>query len=148
MDNAITLLMKRLIKDDYLDCLAGTITFSDDGCKLEERGGVYGIAVELADDEKKYFFEKHNRNSSLSFNEWKPIDGNIYPLYWGKDSNLGFRLYDHMKSRKSTATLQLNSRKYLNSRKVIYGAILCKNIANNEKLLRENYPDIFKNRKL
>ena len=120
MDNAITLLMKRLIKDDYLDCLAGTITFSDDGCKLEERGGVYGIAVELADDEKKDFFEKHNRNSSLSFNEWKPIDGNIYPLYWGKDSNLGFRLYDHMKSRKSTATLQLNSRKYLNSRKVIY----------------------------
>ena len=82
MDNAITLLMKRLIKDDYLDCLAGTITFSDDGCKLEERGGVYGIAVELADDEKKDFFEKHNRNSSLSFKEWKPIDG-IFIRYIG-----------------------------------------------------------------
>lgn len=113
MDNVITLLMKKRIKDDYLDCLAGTITFSDDRCKLEERGGVYGIAIELTDDEKKDFFENNNQKSSLSFDKWKPIAKNFYPLYWGKDSNLGFRLYGHTKSRKSTATLQLNSRECL-----------------------------------
>ena len=93
-----------------------------------------------------------DEKKDLKFKEWKPLDDKgsekYYPLYWGKDINLGFRLFEHMKSSKSTESVQLDQRTDLIGRDIIYGAVFCSKNAENEKLLRQRYPDIFKTKKL
>ena len=95
----------------------------------------------------KYFFQKYNEKDIITFEEWKSIGDYYYPLYWGKDSNLGFRLFSHIHTRDSLGTLQLDSRQYLNQYfdkgKIIYGAVLCNKISCCETELRNTFPDIF-----
>jgi hypothetical protein len=147
MSNPVVEFIKETLKDSIVDCLSGTFTFKDNKCTLEERGGVYGIAIKLSTEKAKDFFDEHNEKKSLKFKDWKSIGNNYYPLYWGKDSNLGFRLFDHTKSRDSTATAQLDSRHYLKSYTVIYGAMFCKDPKTSEKRLRTSKQDIFKTHK-
>lgn len=143
MSNQIVEFMKKNINNEVVDSLSGTLTFENDKCILEPRGGVYGIAIKLSTEEVEDFFNKYNEKKSVTFESWKSIGDNFYPLYWGKDSNLGFRLFDHTKCRDTTATIQLNKRDYLKDYTVIYGAIFCKNPSASENSLRTSNPDIF-----
>jgi hypothetical protein len=82
-------------------------------CKLAEpRGGVYGVAICLkTQEEKEDFFNKlktsERKCTDVSLDEWKSIGENYYPLYWGKDSNLGFRLFEHTKGKSSSVSIRL-----------------------------------------
>lgn len=151
MSNKVVEFMKTTLKKDLTDCLEGELHFNEKGCTLDARGGVYGIAIQLDEKERVDFFNKYNEKTTgknkVELSDWKSIGDGFYPLYWEKDSNLGFRLFDHTKSRKSTETLQLDIRNYLKEHKIIYGAILCKCPSKSENLLRTTIPDIFVNHK-
>ena len=61
-------------------------------------GAVYGFAVHLSQPDLKALFDeartrKLSRVSRLK--SIRPIEGTLYPLYWGKDKHLGARPYQH-----------------------------------------------------
>ena len=150
MPNAVVLAIKRTIGKCNKNYLEGKIDWKKGIPQLEERGGVYGIAIKLTRKEAKNFFTDFcdKRKKILQFSDGRTIGNNYYALYWGKDINLGFRLFEHMKSSKSTWTIQLDKKTYLIGKDLIYGAVLCSNPKDNEKLLREKYPDIYKTERL
>lgn len=116
----------------------------------DERGSVYGIAVELNEEEKLILFKEINKSQHKGkffpklVIEWKTIGDNYYPLYWGKDINMGVRLHAHTKEMKSTGTLQLNNLNLLKGKNVIYGAIPCLEYDSIEKNLHNKFPDVLK----
>ena len=130
--------------------LEGTVDNSGTtACALsDERGGVYGFAIELTKTQKKKFFKdivKAGFNRRIqNLDNWTPITDNYYPLYWGKDVNLGFRLYEHTKASQTCASIAL-CRSEFAGYKIIYGAVLCKNRDVYENILHYDYPDLLKN---
>lgn len=154
MSNAVVNTIIKVVDADIKRYMEGKVQWGDDKKpKLQERGGVYGIAVKLDDNEVKgFFYEQKDKKKNLELEDWKPLEWKgsekYYPLYWGKDINLGFRLFEHMKSSKTIASIQLDSKIDLCGRDVIYGAVFCNNNAKNERRLHEEYPDIYKTNKL
>lgn len=150
MMNEITSTMILVANSNYIICTSeklqnpGTIN-----CKLaKDRGGVYGFAIRLENEEKKIEFFNQIINSRkhnvFEVGEWKSIGNNYYPLYWGKDSNLGFRLFEHMKKSKSSASIDLSDKIFL-GQDIIYGAILCKDNKIVEKNLHKDFKDLLRN---
>lgn len=146
--NKVIEVLEKEIGTDVLSFISGNVEHPGiDSCKLSDRrGSVYGFAIKLSsDDEIKAIFENQDKN--LDFSSWKSLGDDYYPLYWGKDINMGARLYSHTKQSKSTRTIQLNKRAFLKDREIIYGAIPCSDSAEIEKRLHEKYPDILKTKK-
>lgn len=106
------------------------------------RGGVYGFFIEFKNEkELKSFKKKVGKKKYIKENvlgEWRPAIGKYYPLYWGKDINLGARLKAHTKSFKSTYTIQMNRRTELKDHKIIFGAMLCNDYDKIEKIFTTN----------
>lgn len=122
---------------------AGTTEATISDC----RGGVYGFFIEFKNEEELKSFNDEVREKKYIkkvLGDWKPAIGNYYPLYWGKDINLGARLKAHTKSFKSTYTIQMSNRKELINHKIIFGAMLCNDYDEIEKNLHDKYPDIYK----
>ena len=141
--NIVVETILKVVKNDAHNYLYGEIeNCGKDTCKIYERGGVYGIAVKLSKEEKRQFFEIANQYNDKTVDEWLSLGDDFYPLYWGKDINLGFRLYEHTKNTATANTVQLNKRDYLVGKTVIYGAVFCKNRKINENKLRKLFPDI------
>ena len=147
MANVVVEVIKEVVGVDVKNHLEGKIEWKDGCPKLQERGGVYGFAIELTSEEKEKFFNIiDNKNKKPSLRQWKSLkDTDFYPLYWGKDENLGHRLFEHTKSSKTVGTIQLDSMIDLFKNKtIIYGAVFCSNKEENEKKLIKNYPCILK----
>ena len=87
MSNAVIRTIKRTIGKCSKNYLEGKITWASAKPYLEERGGVYGIAIKLDKSEVESFFGDYcdDRKKDLKFKDWKTIGNNYYPLYWGKD---------------------------------------------------------------
>lgn len=114
-------------------------------------GSVYGIFIQLKNDEYETFTNQIKDKDYINKDNlphWKPIKDDYYPLYWGASQELGYRLFEHTKSRKSTYTLQMDAREELRGRKLIYGTILCDKYVHAENELHKKYPDIYNNKKL
>lgn len=144
LNKVVEILLKE-VGTDHLQFISGEISNpGEKGCGLtDERGSVYGIAVELLPKDKEDFL-KNNNDKNVSKEKWISIGDNYYPLYWGKDINMGARLHSHTKTSESTGTIYLNQRSGLIKKNVIYGAVPCSNYADVEKRLHEKYPDIYK----
>ena len=148
--NAVISIIEKIVGTDKIEYISGEIqNCGTKHCKLSEiRGAVYGIAIKLERSQKSSFFcdiEEDLRNNTKE-QEWISIGDDYYPLYWGKDKNMGLRLHAHTKTMKSTGTLQLNSNtmSFLKDKEIIYGAIPCMNYEKNEEKLHKRYPDILK----
>ena len=144
--NSIITVLKETINADRFEYISGEIlNCGTSECKLsEERGSVYGIAIELPEDKKQSFFDNlANKKKGVKVEDWKSIGDNYYPLYWGIDINMGARLSAHVKDYIGTGALQLNNSS-IGNLKIIYGAVPCLNRAKHEKTLRDKYPDILK----
>lgn len=151
--NVVVDILEKIIGTDRVEFISGEILdVSTKDCKLSEyRGSVYGIAIEIKSDKdrKKIFnsIEQSQRRLTKE-NDWKEIANGYYPLYWGKDINMGIRLHSHTKSMNSTGTLQLNNApKALKDHQIIYGAITCINYEKHEKELHDRYKDLMKTTK-
>lgn len=149
-ENIIVKKLKDVIcENDKIYFLSGVIEqIGNEDCRLSDsRGSVYGVAIKLKDEsDKKQVFKAipEERRNNTKVENWKPIDENYYPLYWGKDINMGIRIHSHTRSMKSTGTLQLNTLQALKGREVIYGVLPCLNCEKHEKQMHEKYPDILK----
>ena len=144
-----------VIGNSRRDFMCGEYTVEQDkvGIKRETRGGVYGIAVKLNEGEDpQEFYDKIFKGGNAydltkKKRKWETIGEGYYPLYWGKDINLGFRLYEHATGAESSASARLAARG-LYGHSVIYGAVFCENKEKCEGDLREKYPDILKSYKI
>lgn len=143
--NAVIKVLDEFIGTDKIEFISGKI--ENVGCNKfqlsEGRGSVYGIVVKInSEEEKKDVFKINEKEVEIL--EWKSIGDKYYPLYWGKDKNMGSRLDVHTKSSDSTWTIQLNKIGELKDKEIIYGAMLCSDSKNVEDELHESYPDILK----
>ena len=138
-------------ENDCRNCMYGSYIIDENSVSMNksDRGGVYGIAIKLDKGESKeelyhLIHQGKGKFNKTTVEQWKSFEGdpNFYPLYWGKDINLGFRLYEHTKESKTAASVQLSTRG-LENRTVIYGAVFCENKEDAEKRLKNEYPDIF-----
>lgn len=146
--NKIIEILEKKVGTNTLAFISGTIENpGTKDCKLsDERGSVYGVAVKLTSENEKKEVFKHCKKE-ISIEEWKSIGDYYYPLYWGRDINMGARLFSHTKSSKSTGTIQLNKHEELKNKDVIYGAMPCSNYKEIESKLHKEYPDIYKTQK-
>lgn len=153
MINIVVYKMIEEAKENYLPWVGEDLNNTGTGnCSLSNnRGGIYGIAILLEnDDRKRDFFDRissERKNCRIKkVEEWKPIGQNYYPLYWGSDCNLGFRLFEHTKNNKTSSSIDLSDLIFRNE-KIIYGAILCKERQRVENLLHKNFTDLLRNKK-
>lgn len=114
-----------------------------------EIGSAYGIAIQIKKAEREKIYnaikeDKHSKVDQIPLDKWKPIRDDWYPLYWGKDKYAGSRINAHARTRKSTGTLQINKREYLDGAKLIYGVVLCDKYSKIEKQLQRQYPCLLK----
>jgi len=147
--NEMIMVLEKHVGTKRLNSISGNINNPGlASCALsDERGSVYGIAVKLKDSEIDDFLSKCDK-CQINVDTWKTIGNSYYPLYWGKDLNLGTRLNAHTKTYKSTGSLQLNKRIFLQNKEIIYGAIQCTNSEEIELQLRSLYPDVLKTKKI
>lgn len=147
--NRIIEILEKEVGTDALPFISGTIDNpGTDECKLSEgRGSVYGIAIKITSKEEKIALFNCKDAEIKGIDDWKSLGDDYYPLYWGKDINMGARLHSHTKASKSTGTCQLNSRKELENKDIIYGAMPCSNYKKIEDRLHKKYPCIYKTRK-
>ena len=115
-------------------------------CKLDKKyGGVYGIAVRLSPSDTSAFVTKNNLNHKniKSISDWKSIGDDFYPLYWGKDSRLGSRIYAHLNKYKGTGAANLCKHKELQGKEVIFGICICNDYEKGEKNLHRAFPALY-----
>lgn len=148
--NPVVEILENIVDTDKIDFIGGDILgVGTDECRLsDERGSVYGIAIQIKDkNDKETVFNavSKSRRKLENADQWKEITNDFYPLYWGKDVNMGSRLFSHTKTMKSTGTLQLNTiSSVLGEHRIIYGAVPCLNRLTNEDKLHERYADLLK----
>lgn len=148
--NPVVEILEKIVGTDKIDFISGDILDVGTGeCKLsDERGSVYGIAIQIKDEndkEKVFDAVSESRRKLENADQWKAITDDFYPLYWGEDINMGSRLFSHTKTMKSTGTLQLNKiSSVLGEHRMIYGAVPCLNRLTNEDKLHERYADLLK----
>ncbi|MGN0744023.1 MAG: hypothetical protein ACI4MZ_01935 [Christensenellales bacterium] len=136
----LNIVVKKLIEvvgTDKIEYISGIInSVGSKECALSDtRGSVYGIAIKLENESDKTaaFLVAAGHRKIQNINEWEPIKDNWYPLYWGKDKNMGARLTSHCHALTSTATLQLCN--IALKGEIIYGALPCVNYDTHEKTL-------------
>lgn len=150
--NILVKKIEEIVNDDKIWCISGKILDAgNEKCGLSDKeyGCVYGIAVFIDSDEKKKDFFKRVSSDRIKLprkEEWKPIEQKLYPLYWGKDKNMGVRLAAHCRELKGTNTLQLCNID-LNGFDIIYGAVPCRNYEEHELELIRKYPCLLKTKK-
>lgn len=151
-ENEIISIINKTIGTDKIEYLSGNIlkVGSDKCCLSSSKGSVYGIAIKIDNDNEKlkvFNAIKKEKACKIKINEWIELKNKFYPLYWGKDTNMGIRLYSHTKSMKSTNTLRLNKIKGLDGYEIIYGAVPCINYKIHEESLHNKYKDLMKTKK-
>ena len=153
MKNPIINALLEIAGENYREYIGDSILNpGENTCSLpKDRGGVYGVAIYLSSKKSVELFfnkakESRNNLRIKNVDEWKPIATNVYPLYWGKDSNLGFRLFEHTRNVKTSRSIQLCDPLFL-GQKVIFGAIFCNDNLETERKLHSVYTDLLKNAK-
>ena len=151
--NVVIETLETMAGTDKVEFISGEIlNVSTKKCRLSHgRGSLYGIAIKLTDEEDKQLIfnsvdEKSRRIKNID--DWKTIGNGFYPLYWGKDINMGMRLHSHTKTMPSTGTLQLDAvSPAFKGHEIIYGALPCVNYEAQEKKLHSEYIDLMKTKK-
>jgi hypothetical protein len=110
-------------------------------------GAVYGFAVELGQIEVSALFEeararKLSRVSRLK--SFQPIEGTLYPLYWGKDKCLGARPYQHLNDPAKTGAIRLSTYEALRGKTIACVSLVVSDYAAAERILRSAHPDMLK----
>jgi len=110
-------------------------------------GAVYGFAVHLGQTDLKALFDeartrKLSRVSRLK--SIRPIEGTLYPLYWGKDKHLGARPYQHLNDPAKTGAIRLSTYKALRGKTIACVSLVVSDYGAAERIMRRVYPDMLK----
>lgn len=105
--------MRQALDESGIDEVAAAGEFSLPAVKpVLFPGAVYGFAARLSPKElRRLFDEAHARALSRHPDPTKcrPIEGNLYPIYWGKDKQLGARPHQHLKDPMKTRAIRLST---------------------------------------
>ena len=148
--NIIIKVITRMVRKDKIKYISGEIiNVGTEKCAMtSKRGSVYGFAIKIENNDlKEKIFNSicDERKKIDNLCKWKSIAKTKYfPLYWGKDINMGARILAHTRSMKSTGTLQLNKLDVLKNCEIIYGAVPCLEYEKYEKQLKNDFPDLLK----
>lgn len=149
--NIVIKTLEAIIGTDTIGFISGKVEdIGTVNCSLSDgRGCVYGFAVRIDEnlDELKEKLKEQCSVNNDTLDNWMPIKDNWYPLYWGRDLNMGLRLDSHVKEITGTGTIQLCKIDALKGHEVVYGALPCINYKENESKMHNRYPDILKTRK-
>jgi hypothetical protein len=110
-------------------------------------GAVYGFAVHLDPIDLRALFDEARARRLSRASRLKsvhPIDGTLYPLYWGKDKHLGARPYQHMNDPRKTGAIRLSTYKVLHGKPIACVSLVVSDYAAAERILRTAYPDMLK----
>ena len=110
-------------------------------------GGVYGFGVCLSQEERQALFEEaRNRGSArlADLEQFKPIEDLLYPLYWGKDKQLGARPYQHLQNPKKTGAIRLSTYSMLKGKQIACAVVVVSDNIRAERIIQEAFPDLLK----
>ena len=110
-------------------------------------GAVYGFAANLSQADLKALIDeaRHRKLSRVSrLEDVHPIEGTLYPLYWGKDKHLGARPYQHLNDPRKTGAIRLSTYKALHGKPIACVSLVVSDYAAAERILRTAYPDMLK----
>lgn len=110
-------------------------------------GAVYGFAIQLSDEEKQHLFDETkgrqlNRLGVLT--EFKPIEDNLYPIYWGKDKQLGARPHQHLQDPEKTGAIRLSTYKSLKGKAIACVSLTVADFEAAERVLQTKFPHLLK----
>lgn len=110
-------------------------------------GAIYGFAAQLTDQERANLFKeaktrKSNRIQCL--NDYQAIEGNLYPLYWGKDKHLGARPHQHLQNPTKTGAIRLATYKSLEGKTIACVSLTVVNFEAAERAMQNKFPDLLK----
>lgn len=110
-------------------------------------GSVYGFATCLTEAEKQVLFQEASQKGLSRINnasDFKPIEGNLYPIYWGKDKRIGDRPYQHLKDPARTGAIRLSTYKALKEKCICCAVVVVNDYDTVESVLRQAFPDLLK----
>jgi len=126
----------------------------DNSKKSITPGSVYGFFVSLSKIEADDLFNEAKCKQALALpsrGDFKPIVGDIYPLYWGKDKSLGARINGHItnpdgkeQGKTGTGLIRLCAYHTLHGKDIGVFAIVVNDYTSFEKHIRSIYPDLLK----
>lgn len=110
-------------------------------------GAVYGFAARLTDAEKQEFFQealgrKLNRLSDPA--AFVPIEADLYPIYWGKDKQLGARPHQHLQDPEKTGAIRLSTYQSLAGKAIACVSLTVSDFETAERAIQAKYPDLLK----
>jgi len=114
-------------------------------------GAVYCIAVYLADRDAQTLeqeaLQKKSLKTPLKRIRRLPLETekgkSVYPLYWGKDEAVGFRLYRHILDKNPKAgCLGIRFYEALGQRSILAASLPLKDFARFETLVEKEYPSM------
>jgi hypothetical protein len=129
-----------------VDVVGSFVNESNNKGKSLTPGSVYGFFASLDQNEVQALFKEANDKGSCrlkNVNEFKPIIGDIYPLYWGKDKSLGSRINAHINNPEGgTGIVRFCAYKCLHGKKISCIAVVVNDNSSFEKHLQKKFPDI------
>ncbi|WP_422910501.1 hypothetical protein ACOCLD_00875 [Pseudomonas sp. MAC6] len=108
-------------------------------------GAVYGFCVRLNELERNAVFAEAQQKRTTRLNsvqEWKPLEVDIYPLYWGKDKMLGARIHQHRKNTKATGLARLCAYETLHGKEIACVALTVTKYSELESALQTTRPHL------
>mgnify|MGYP003382958880 CR=1 FL=1 len=114
-------------------------------------GAVYGFAVKLSHAELlELFNEAVSRKLSRvnAIGDLGSIEEGLYPIYWGKDKQLGARPHQHLQDPVGTGALRLSTYKSLAGKAIACVSLTVSDFNAAERALQNRYPDLLKTTKV
>ena len=110
-------------------------------------GAVYGFAASLNDVQRCQFFNEakdRRLNRIRELNDFRPIEGDLYPIYWGKDKQLGARPHQHLQDPTKTGAIRLSTYSSLAGKIIACVSLTVADFESAERAIQSKYPDLLK----
>lgn len=110
-------------------------------------GAVYGFAVCLSKQERIDLFEEAKARHSARIRDiadFQPIQDNLYPIYWGKDKQLGARPHQHLQNPTKTGAIRLSTYEALSGKVLACATLVVPDYVAAERIIQKAFPDLLK----
>jgi hypothetical protein len=110
-------------------------------------GAVYGFAARMTGLEIQRLFDEASfrKLSRMSARErLQPIEDDLYPIYWGKDRQLGARPHQHLQDPTGTGALRLSTYAALAGKAIACVSLTVSDFEAAEQALQNKFPDLLK----
>ena len=110
-------------------------------------GAVYGFAVCLSEKERSTLFNEAAGRHSTRLKEiadFRPIEGDLYPIYWGKDKQIGARPHQHLQNPVKTGAIRLSTYQALVGKAIACATLVVQDYSSAEQLIQNAFPCLLK----